>query len=112
MTFSDPTDPNFQEERRKLLSLPFEMQIEDVFSIEGHGVCITGRAKAGRLRKGDKIRIVSEEKSIETTVARFKGFIRYPDSYVAQAGDNTFILIKDINVEDVETGMIIFADKK
>jgi translation elongation factor EF-Tu-like GTPase len=42
------------EERRKLLELPFSMMIEDVFVIKKRGICITGRAKTGMLHKVDK----------------------------------------------------------
>ncbi len=87
---------------------PFYMPIVDVFNIKGRGTVVTGRIMSGELRKGDPIQISGKGKpTILTTVTDFIGFIRDPNSFVAVAGDNCGILLREVQIEQLEPGMIV-----
>jgi elongation factor Tu len=107
MSYLPSNDPDNKEddERRKLLSLPFEMPIEDIFTIKDRGVIVGGQVKTGALRKGDKIRIVGSGKSIAVTSFSFE----FPVQKV-ETGDKPGILIRDVTKEDIEFGMRVISD--
>jgi elongation factor Tu len=104
--FTRPT-PEQEEERRRLLALPFRMPIEDVFEIKRRGIVVIGRAEAGTLKQGDAVIIVGNGAIIESSVVAFEGFMREPDLFVAEAGDNLAILLRDVEKDQLEIGMII-----
>jgi translation elongation factor EF-Tu-like GTPase len=106
--FTPPT-PDEKEERRRLLALPFRMPIEDVFvwKGQGRGVIVTGRAESGTLKPKQTILILGDGVTIQTSVVRFEGFIRDPDSFVAEASDNLAILLHDVEKDQLECGMIV-----
>ncbi|MEP7286347.1 MAG: EF-Tu/IF-2/RF-3 family GTPase [Chloroflexota bacterium] len=84
------------------------MPIEDVFTIKGRGTVVTGRVQTGTLKKGDKIAISGKNRATITThVSAMEGFIRDPDSYVASPGDNCAVLLREIEADQLEIGMII-----
>jgi elongation factor Tu len=85
---------------------PFLMPIEDVFSIKGRGTVVTGRVERGVLSKGEEIEIIGlAEKSRKTVVTGIEMFHKELDQ--AQAGDNAGILLRGIDREEVERGMVL-----
>jgi elongation factor Tu len=87
---------------------PVLLVIEDIFRIKGCGTCITGRVQSGMLKKGDPIEISGKDKAtIQTKVSDFEGFIRDRDSWIAQAGDNCAILLREVEMDQLDRGMIV-----
>jgi elongation factor Tu len=88
------------------LDKPFMMSVEDVFSIKGRGTVVTGRVDRGVVKVGDAVEIVGlQEKSVGTVVTGVEMFHKTLDT--GQAGDNLGLLLRGINREDVERGMVI-----
>jgi elongation factor Tu len=85
---------------------PFLMPVEDVFSIKGRGTVVTGRAERGTLVKGEEIEIIGlREKSMKSIVTGIEMFHKELDR--AEAGDNAGILLRGIERDDVERGMVL-----
>jgi elongation factor Tu len=85
---------------------PFMMAVEDVFTIKGRGTVVTGRVERGSLKKGEEIAIIGLRDEIrKTTVTGIEMFHKELDS--AEAGDNAGILLRGIEREDVERGMVL-----
>jgi translation elongation factor EF-Tu-like GTPase len=85
----------------------FQLTVEDVFSIKGRGVVVTGRVESGVLAKGQRVRIgMVGGPAIETTVTAIEAFHKEMDS--AKAGDNVGLLLeKGIEKDQVQRGMIV-----
>jgi elongation factor Tu len=87
---------------------PFLMSVEDVFSIKGRGTVATGRIERGLVNVQDKVEIVglrTEKK--ETVVTGVEAFNKTLDH--GEAGDNVGLLLRGIEKEEVERGMVIAA---
>jgi elongation factor Tu len=85
---------------------PFMMSVEDVFSIKGRGTVVTGRIERGRVRVSDPVEIVGlREKSMASVVTGVEMFHKSLDE--GMAGDNAGLLLRGINRDDVERGMVI-----
>ncbi len=84
---------------------PFLMPIEDVFSIKGRGTVVTGRISRGMVKVGDEIEIVGIRDTRKTTVTGVEMFRKELDQ--GQAGDNVGILLRGIEKDDVERGMVL-----
>ena len=85
---------------------PFMMSVEDVFSIKGRGTVVTGRVERGMVKTGESVDIVGlREKSVSTVVTGVEMFHKTLDE--GQAGDNVGLLLRGIDREDVERGMVI-----
>jgi elongation factor Tu len=85
---------------------PFMMPVEDVFSIKGRGTVVTGRVDRGKIKTGDAVDIVGlREKSISSVVTGVEMFHKTLDD--GQAGDNVGLLLRGIDREDVERGMVV-----
>jgi len=87
------------------LDKPFLMPIEDIFSIEGRGTVVTGRAERGRIKVNDEIEIIGlkpTQKSVATGIEMFQKLLDE-----AQSGDNVGILLRGLKKEDVERGQVI-----
>lgn len=85
---------------------PFMMAIEDVFSIKGRGTVVTGSVARGTLLKGTEVDIVGlRDEIVKSTVTGIEMFNKELDQ--AQAGDNAGILLRGIDREDVQRGMVI-----
>ena len=84
---------------------PFQMPVEDVFSITGRGTVATGRIDRGKVKVGDEVALVgfgSEKKVVVTGVEMFRKLL---DD--GQAGDNVGLLLRGIEKHEVERGMVL-----
>ena len=86
---------------------PFLMPIEDVFSISGRGTVVTGRVERGRVRTNDKIQLVGIRETRETVATGLEMFNKTLDE--ALAGENVGALLRGIEKNDVERGMVLAA---
>ena len=90
------------------LDRPFLMPIEDVFTITGRGTVVTGRIEQGIIHTGDKVQIIGIKDEIqETTCTGVEMFRKILDE--GQAGDNVGLLLRGIDREAVERGMVVAA---
>jgi elongation factor Tu len=89
---------------------PFLMSIEDVFSIKGRGTVVTGRVERGIAKKGDTVEIVGLRDDIRSTVITGTEMFHKELTEVV-AGDNAGILLRGIERDDVERGMVLAAPK-
>jgi elongation factor Tu len=85
---------------------PFMMSVEDVFSIKGRGTVVTGRVDRGVIKVSDPVEIVGlQEKSMSSVVTGVEMFHKMLDQ--GQAGDNLGLLLRGIDRDEVERGMVI-----
>src|SRR5688500_15002358 len=85
---------------------PFLMQIEDVFSIKGRGTVGTGRIERGVCKIGDDVEIVGFNKEpLKSVITGVEAFQKELES--GQAGDNVGVLLRGIDKEQLERGMVI-----
>jgi len=85
---------------------PFMMSVEDVFSIKGRGTVVTGRVDRGVINVGEPVQIVGlRDESMSSVVTGVEMFHKLLDQ--GQAGDNLGLLLRGIDREDVERGMVI-----
>jgi elongation factor Tu len=90
------------------LDKPFMMPIEDVFSIKGRGTVVTGRVDRGMVNTGDAVDIVGlRDKTMNTVVTGVEMFHKTLDE--GQAGDNVGLLLRGIDRDEVERGMVVAA---
>jgi len=88
---------------------PFLMAVEDVFSITGRGTVATGRVERGVVKVGETVEMVGLGTTRETTVTGLEMFQKTLD--LSQAGDNVGILLRGVQKEDVQRGMVLAAPK-
>jgi elongation factor Tu len=92
------------------LDKDFLMPVEDVFTITGRGTVVTGAITQGKVKVGEKVEIVGMmEKPLETTVTGVEMFRKLMDE--GQAGDNVGLLLRGIEREQVQRGMVIAKPK-
>jgi elongation factor Tu len=85
---------------------PFLMPVEDVFSITGRGTVATGRVERGQIKVGEPVEIIGmQEQKLTSTVTGVEMFRKLLDQ--AQAGDNAGVLLRGIEKEAIERGMVI-----
>jgi elongation factor Tu len=85
---------------------PFLMPIEDVFSIKGRGTVVTGRIERGQVKISDGLEIIGlREESMNTVCTGVEMFHKLLDS--GMAGDNVGVLLRGIEREQVERGMVL-----
>ena len=90
------------------LDKPFMMPVEDVFSIKGRGTVVTGRIERGVINVGDAVEIVGlRDKVLTSVVTGVEMFHKTLDQ--GQAGDNVGLLLRGIDRDEVERGMVIAA---
>ena len=85
---------------------PFMMAIEDVFSIKGRGTVVTGRVGRGVAKKGDTVEIVGLRDEIRQTVITGTEMF-HKELPQVEAGDNAGILLRGIDRDEVERGMVL-----
>ncbi|OGN56257.1 MAG: translation elongation factor Tu [Chlamydiae bacterium RIFCSPHIGHO2_12_FULL_44_59] len=86
---------------------PFLMPIEDVFSISGRGTVVTGRVERGKIKVNDKIQVVGLRETRESVATGLEMFQKTLDE--ALAGENVGVLLRSIDKNDVERGMVLAA---
>jgi elongation factor Tu len=87
---------------------PFLMHVEDVFSIKGRGTVPTGRVERGTIKVGDEVDIVGlHHESRRVVVTGLEMFHKSLDQ--AEAGDAIGALLRGVEREDIERGMVLAA---
>jgi elongation factor Tu len=89
---------------------PFQMPIEDIFSIKGRGTVATGRVARGKITPGMEVEIVGLHEKIQKSVATSLEMFNKTLDY-AIAGDNVGILLRGIEKDEIERGQVIAAPK-
>ncbi|MFW5960177.1 MAG: elongation factor Tu [Chitinivibrionales bacterium] len=84
---------------------PFLMPVEDVFSITGRGTVATGRVERGMVKVNDSVELVGIRDTRKSTVTGIEMFRKLLDE--GQAGDNVGCLLRGIDKEDIERGMVL-----
>ncbi|MFP4012987.1 MAG: elongation factor Tu [Chitinispirillaceae bacterium] len=84
---------------------PFLMSVEDVFSITGRGTVATGRVERGQVKVGDEVELVGLKDSRKTVVTGVEMFRKLLDK--AEAGDNIGTLLRGVDKNDIERGMVL-----
>jgi elongation factor Tu len=87
---------------------PFLMPIEDVFGIKGRGTVVTGRVDRGRVEPMSEVEIIGLRDEVRKTVATSLEMFRKTLDYV-EAGDNVGVLLRGIDRDEVERGMVLAA---
>ena len=87
------------------LDKPFQMPIEDVFTITGRGTVVTGKVEQGRIHTGDDVEIVGLRATQKTVCTGVEMFRKILDE--GQAGDNIGALLRGTKKEDVERGQVL-----
>jgi elongation factor Tu len=89
------------------LDKPFLMPVEDVFSIKGRGTVATGRIERGKVKVNEEVEIVGLRETRKTVVTGVEMFHKSLEE--GQAGDNVGILLRGIEKNDIERGMVLAA---
>ena len=84
---------------------PFLMPIEDVFSIKGRGTVVTGRVGRGRIRSMEEVEIIGLRETRKTVCTGVEMFRKILDEGIA--GDNIGVLLRGIDRDEVERGMVL-----
>jgi len=114
-------DPKYTESIRQLMKTvdefiptpkrevdkPFLMPVEDVFSISGRGTVATGRIEQGIVKLNDKLQVVGLRETRETVATGIEMFNKSLDE--GRAGENCGLLLRGLDKNDVERGMVLAA---
>lgn len=114
-------DPKYVESIKELLRVvdekiptptrevdkPFLMPVEDVFSISGRGTVATGRVERGIVKINDKMQLVGLRETRETVATGLEMFNKLLNE--ARAGENVGILLRGMEKDDIERGMVLCA---
>jgi elongation factor Tu len=84
---------------------PFQMPVEDVFSIKGRGTVGTGRIERGVIKVGEEIEIVGLKPTRKTIVTGVEMFNKTLDT--GQAGDNVGLLLRGVEKEELERCQVL-----
>ncbi len=85
---------------------PFMMPIEDVFSIKGRGTVVTGRIERGTVNLQDPVELIGlQDESPKSVVTGVEMFHKQLEE--GEAGDNAGILLRGIDREEVQRGMVL-----
>jgi elongation factor Tu len=101
-------DKHIPEPKRDI-DKPFLMAVEDVFSITGRGTVATGRVERGKIKVGDAVEIIGFGRVLQSVATGLEMFRKILDEAIA--GDNIGILLRGIEKDQVERGMVIAAPK-
>ena len=92
-------------EKNKLVGDDFFMYVEDVFSITGRGIVLTGRVEAGTLHPGDELTVfyrTEEGGKFETSCTSIEIDRKLVEE--AKAGDNIGLLIRGGSISQFQAG--------
>jgi elongation factor Tu len=90
---------------QRAVDAPFQMPIEDVFTISGRGTVVTGRVERGVIKTGDELEIVGIKATQKTTCTGVEMFKKLLDR--GEAGDNVGVLLRGIERANVERGQVL-----
>jgi len=96
---------NYIPEPVRDVDKPFMMAIEDVFSITGRGTVGTGRIERGIVHTQDDVEVVGIRETRKTVVTGVEMFRKILDE--GQAGDNVGVLLRGVDKEELERGMVL-----
>jgi elongation factor Tu len=96
---------NYIPEPQRDLDKPFQMPVEDVFSITGRGTVATGRIEQGKVNVGDEVELVGISPTAKTVVTGVEMFRKLLD--YGQAGDNVGCLLRGTKREDIQRGQVL-----
>jgi elongation factor Tu len=115
---TDPNAPEYESIRQlmeavdsyiptpeRAIDKPFLMPVEDVFGIKGRGTVVTGRIERGVVKVGEEVEIVGIEDTRKTVVTGVEMFKKLLDQ--GEAGDNVGCLLRGIERDDVQRGMVL-----
>jgi elongation factor Tu len=88
---------------------PFLMPVEDVFSITGRGTVATGRIERGVIKVGEEVELVGFGADRKTVVTGVEMFRKILDE--GQAGDNVGLLLRGVDKDAIERGMVLAKPK-
>ncbi|MBD3285675.1 elongation factor Tu [candidate division WOR-3 bacterium] len=97
-------DEHIPEPEREM-DKPFLMPMEDIFTITGRGTVVTGKVERGRIVPGDDVELIGfglHKKTVATSLEMFRKILDE-----AMAGDNVGILLRGIDKDVVERGMVV-----
>jgi elongation factor Tu len=83
----------------------FLMPVEDVFTITGRGTVGTGRIERGIININEEIEIIGLRETRKSVVTGVEMFRKLLDQ--GQAGDNVGLLLRGVDKNDLERGMVI-----
>src|SRR5579859_5123832 len=85
----------------------FRLTIQDVFSIKGRGMVVTGAVETGALSVGQTIQIAAPDGTTvyQTKVNGLETFHRQVKQ--TQAGDNVGVLLDGLTKDQIKPGMVI-----
>lgn len=90
----------------RLIDKDFLMPVEDVFSITGRGTVATGRIERGVINSGEAVDLIGMgAEGLKSTVTGVEMFRKILDR--GEAGDNTGLLLRGIEKDQIKRGMII-----
>ena len=84
---------------------PFLMPVEDVFSITGRGTVATGRVERGQVKLAEEVELIGLGVHKKTVVTGVEMFRKELDSAIA--GDNAGILLRGVDKNEIERGMVL-----
>jgi len=96
---------NYIPQPQRDIDKPFQMPIEDVFTISGRGTVVTGRIEQGVVKTGEEIEIVGIRETQKKVVTGVEMFRKILDE--GQAGDNVGVLLRGTDRDDVERGQVL-----
>jgi len=100
---------SFIPEPVRAIDKPFLMPIEDVFSITGRGTVGTGRVDRGVIKVGEEVEIIGLGANRKTVVTGVEMFRKILDQ--GQAGDNVGLLLRGVEKDWLQRGMVVAAPK-
>jgi elongation factor Tu len=97
---------NYIPEPQRDLDKPFQMPVEDVFTITGRGTVATGRIEQGKVNVGEEVELVGIHPEVtKTVVTGVEMFRKLLDE--GQAGDNVGCLLRGVKREEIERGQVL-----
>jgi elongation factor Tu len=100
---------SFIPEPKRDIEKPFLMPIEDVFSITGRGTVGTGRIDRGVIKVGEEVEVIGLGGFKKTVVTGVEMFRKLLDR--GEAGDNVGLLLRGIEKDWLQRGMVVAAPK-
>lgn len=92
-------------EPERATDLPFLVSVEDVFSIPGRGIFVSGSVERGIIRTGDEVEIVGLRSTVKTTCSAVEVFGEPADE--GRAGENINVLLRGVKREDIDRGQVL-----